>query len=81
MFKDIPESPSTSDYIDYTIAQMDKHNIKIAMLDIDDDNGVSQEAIKRYPNRFFTSFSLDPNNGIDEVKRLVNAYEKFNRNR
>ena len=78
MFKDIPESPCTTDYIDYTIAEMDKQNIKLAMLDIDNNNLVSQEAIKRYPDRFFTSFSLDPNNGIDEVARLVNAHEKFN---
>ncbi len=77
MFKDIPSAPTTKDYIDHTIAEMNKHNIKLAMLDIDDENLVSQEAIKRYPDRFFTSFSLNPTNGIEEVDRLVRAHARF----
>lgn len=77
MFTDIPDAPSTQDYINHTIAEMDKYNIRAAMLDIDENNLVSQEAIKRHPDRFFTSFSLNPNNGISEVERLVNAYKQF----
>ena len=78
MFKNIPEALSTKDYIGFTITEMDRYNIKTAMLDIDENNLISQEAIKRYPDRFFPSLSLNPNNGIAEVQRLVDAFEKFN---
>ncbi len=77
MFKDIPKSPSTQDYIDHTIAEMNKYNIRAAMLDIDENNLTAQNAIKRYPGRFFGSLSLNPNNGMREVERLVSIHERF----
>ena len=46
MFKNIPDVGEQSDYIAYTIQQMDTHGIDRAMLGIDDDNAVSEAAIK-----------------------------------
>ena len=75
MFKDIPDSGKKEDYIAYTIEQMDKHNIERAMLGIDDHNEIAKEALKRHPDRFFASLEVNPNNGMDEVRKMVRLHK------
>ena len=77
MFKDIPDTGKKEDYIAYTIEQMDKHNIGIAMLGIDDHNEVAKEALRRHPDRFICSLEANPNNGMDEVRKIVRLHEEF----
>ncbi|CAA0108642.1 amidohydrolase family protein [Zhongshania aliphaticivorans] len=77
MFKDIPDSGKKEDYIAYTIEQMDKHNIERAMLGIDDHNEIAKEALKRHPNRFFASLEVNPNNGMDEVRKMVRLHKDY----
>ncbi len=77
MFKDIPDTGKKEDYIAYTIEQMDKHNIDRAMLGIDDHNEVAKEAYKRHPDRFFTSLEVNPNNGMDEVRKIVRFHKEY----
>ncbi|WP_373092728.1 amidohydrolase family protein [Zhongshania sp.] len=77
MFKDIPESGKKEDYIAYTIEQMDKHNIERAMLGIDDHNEIAKEALRRHPDRFFCSLEVNPNNGMDEVRKIVRLRKEF----
>lgn len=78
MFKDIPDSGSKEDYIAYTIEQMDKHNIERAMLGLDDHNEVAKEALRRYPERFFASYEANPNNAMDEVRKIERLHKEFN---
>ncbi|MBQ0760198.1 MAG: amidohydrolase family protein [Zhongshania sp.] len=77
MFKDIPDSGKKEDYIAYTIEQMDKHNIERAMLGIDDHNEIAKEALKRHPDRFFASLEVNPNNGMDEVRKMVRLHKDY----
>lgn len=77
MFKDIPESGGKEDYIAYTIEQMDKHNIERAMLGLDDHNEVAKEALRRYPERFFASYEANPNNAMDEVRKIERLHKEF----
>ena len=78
MFRNIPRTVDQDDYIAYTIAEMDKYNIRQAMLDVDENNAVSIEALQRYPDRFFSSLAVDPNRGMDEVRKIVRLHKKFN---
>jgi predicted TIM-barrel fold metal-dependent hydrolase len=78
MFKDIPDTGKKEDYIAYTIEQMDKHNIEIAMLGIDDSNEVAKEALKRFPDRFVCSYEANPNNGMDEVRKIQRLHQDYN---
>jgi predicted TIM-barrel fold metal-dependent hydrolase len=71
MFKDIPQAGKQDDYVAYTVAQMDLHNIERAMLGVSDDNLVTRGAIERFPQRFFGSYSADPNRGMEEVRNIV----------
>jgi predicted TIM-barrel fold metal-dependent hydrolase len=77
MFKDIPDSGKKEDYIAYTIEQMDKHNIERAMLGIDDHNDIAKEALACYPDRFFASLEVNPNNGMDEVRKIVRLHKDY----
>lgn len=75
MFRNIPDIEKQDDYIAYTVAQMDRWGIERAMLGISETNHVALEAVKRFPDRFFASLGVNPNNGMDEVRRL----ERFKR--
>lgn len=77
MFKNIPNITGEKDLIAYTVAEMDKYDIRKAMLDVDEGNEVSKEALARFPDRFFSSLSVDPNRGMDEVRKIVRLHKKF----
>lgn len=70
MFRNIPDCGPQDDFVAYTVAQMDKHNIERAMLGIDDGNEVPLGAIARFPERFFGSYHANPNRGMDEVRKI-----------
>ncbi len=70
MFKDIPKTAKQDDYVAYTVAEMDKVNIERAMLGIDDGNVAAKAALASHPDRFFCSYHANPNNGMDEVRKI-----------
>jgi uncharacterized protein len=78
MFKDIPDTGKKEDYVAYTIEQMDKHNIAQAMIGMDDGSEAAKEALRRHPDRFFASLEANPNNGMEEVRKIVRLHEEFN---
>jgi uncharacterized protein len=71
MFKDVPGGP-TGDPIEWTLAQMDKHGIDVAMIGHTTE-GTQAKALKEYPERFVSSVSIDPNEGMDGIRRLERA--------
>jgi hypothetical protein len=70
MFKDIPRVEGEADYVAWTIGEMDRHGIAQAMLGFDEDNAATREALERYPQRFFCSYEANPNNAMDEVRKI-----------
>lgn len=77
MFKDIPENTAdVSDFVGWTIEQMDKHNIERAMVGFNDDD-TSKRAAKDYPNRFFFDVPCNPNEGMNEVRRLKRLHAEY----
>ncbi len=77
MFKDVPQVGGKEDYVAYTIEQMDKHGIHRAMLGIDDANVVAKEALQRFPERFFPCYEANPNNGMEEVRKIERLYKDY----
>ena len=69
MFKDIPQSGKQDDYLAWTVAQMDKHNVEKALVGWN-ENETSHRAKELYPDRFFFDLPIDPNNGTEEVRRI-----------
>lgn len=77
LFKDLPNAGPQADYVAYTVAQMDRFHIERAMLNIDDDNAVSREALTRFPQRFFCAYEANPNRGMDEVRKIRRLHQEF----
>ena len=76
MFKEVPEDPTSSDVIAYTLDQMDIHGIDKALIGIGEPSGVQYEAIVKHPDRFLSSVAVDPNLGmkaIDLIKRAADT--------
>jgi uncharacterized protein len=69
MFKDIPQSGRQDDYLAWTVAQMDKHNVEKALVGWN-ENDTSYRAKELYPDRFFFDLPVNPNNGTEEVRRI-----------
>ena len=78
LFKDVPKlDPSVASadgYIPFLIAQMDRHGVARAMLpvrlDVDD---IGRRAVAKHPDRFFGSYQIDPNRGMEGVRELERA--------
>jgi predicted TIM-barrel fold metal-dependent hydrolase len=76
MFKDVPKDlPQDADAVAVVLDEMDHHGIEKAMIGVGFGRDVSMRALTEHPDRFFGSYSLDPNKGMDEVRNLVKAYE------
>ena len=76
MFKDIPETGSHDDFIQYTLDQMDKFHINMAMVGFHESSEVKIKARKDHPDRFFFDMPVNPNieNEAQNIKRIHDEY-------
>ena len=78
MFKDVPaDIDPGADAIATVIGEMDHFGIEKAMIGVGFERGTGLEALRRYPDRFFGSFEVNPNAGMDGVRNLVRAHEEL----
>jgi predicted TIM-barrel fold metal-dependent hydrolase len=49
----------------------------MAMLGVSFEDEVSQEALRRHPDRFFAAAPADPNRGMEGVRDIVRLHEDF----
>jgi len=75
MFKDVPHFERGVDHVSLVLDQMDHFGIEKAMIGFSEARGHDLRAVTEHPDRFFGSFSVDPNHGMDGVRALVRAYE------
>jgi predicted TIM-barrel fold metal-dependent hydrolase len=57
-------------YVDAIVAEMDKHNIGIALIGITEAFEHFGVVKDRYADRFMFSTPVDPNKGVDEIRRI-----------
>lgn len=69
MFKDIPVSGKADDFVAWTVDQMDRFQIDKALINWN-DNETSRRARDKYPDRFFFDLVIDPNAGMEDVRRI-----------
>jgi predicted TIM-barrel fold metal-dependent hydrolase len=82
MFKNVPEDiPDDADPVAVVLGEMDHFGIEKAMLGIGGRVGSvrnnAHRALEQHPDRFFCSYEVDPNRGMEGVRDLVRAYEEF----
>ncbi|CAN5124756.1 amidohydrolase family protein [soil metagenome] len=77
MFTDVPHLTPEGDPVAAVLHQMDAHGIEKAMIGVGltEDRSEKLRAVRDHPDRFFGSFSVDPNTGMEGVRDLVKAYE------
>jgi len=77
MFKQVPESKGSpgNDHLKTMLGEMDAHGIERAMIGV--SNPESHRALAEHPDRFFASFEVNPNLGMEGVRELVRAHEKY----
>ncbi len=74
MFKHVPKfAEHMDDPVSYLLSEMDTHGIAMAMVGTSFKNDQAQKAIKDHPTRFFGSFEVDPNHGMEGVRELEAA--------
>jgi len=79
MFKDVPRTEASSDYVRLTLDEMDKYGIERAMIGLTTTSSTTEavRALKEHPQRFFASFEVNPNLAMEGVRELVRAHETF----
>jgi predicted TIM-barrel fold metal-dependent hydrolase len=72
MFKNAPDLLDPSeDPIEYTVGEMDKYGIERAMCGLSEQG---LEAARRHPGRFFFSLEVDPNEGMECLRKMEQAH-------
>jgi uncharacterized protein len=79
MFKDVPDVGASADYVLLTLREMDKYGVERAMVGMSATSSTSEveRALREHPDRFFASVEVNPNLGMEGVRDLVRAHEKF----
>ncbi|MEX2207612.1 MAG: amidohydrolase family protein [Myxococcota bacterium] len=77
MFRNIPGFTPGSDFLALVVAELDKYGIERAMIGVDVGNEPALRALKEYPERFFASYEVNPNEGMDEVRKIVALHDRF----
>jgi predicted TIM-barrel fold metal-dependent hydrolase len=80
MFKDVPHPEPGEDAVSFLLDQMDRFGIERGMLGIsfhEERSADSLRAVRTHPDRFFGSYEVDPNRGMDAVRDLQRAVEEL----
>jgi predicted TIM-barrel fold metal-dependent hydrolase len=76
MFKDVPDYESIDDPVALLLAEMDRFQIRYGMINVG-TNPVARRAMEEHPDRFVASFSVDPNSGMEGVRKLEAAHREL----
>jgi uncharacterized protein len=78
MFKEVPKDlEADADPVAAVLAEMDHFGIDKAMIGVNFERGNGVRAIEQHPDRFFGSYEVNPNKGMDGVRSLVRAVEEL----
>jgi predicted TIM-barrel fold metal-dependent hydrolase len=77
MFKEPPHFGEKADKIEHLIELMDQVGIAKGMVGASRTGDLGHQAVQRHPDRFFASFEVDPNAGMDGVRALVRAHDEI----
>ncbi|MDZ7676409.1 MAG: amidohydrolase family protein [Acidimicrobiales bacterium] len=71
MFKGVPDDlPEDTDPVEFILGEMDRFGIDIGMVGIAAGRDVSIDGTAAHPDRFVTSFEIDPHAGMEGVRDL-----------
>ena len=79
MFHDVPhrEVDESADPVAVTLTEMDRCGVEVGLISLGAAPDAAERALTGHPDRFVPSLTLDPNRGIDGVRELVAAHERW----
>jgi predicted TIM-barrel fold metal-dependent hydrolase len=77
LFKDVPKTGRREDTLKYTLEQMDQWGIERALIGVDASDETGREALRRHPDRFFGSCSVDPNQGVAALRHVQRMHDEL----
>ena len=77
MFRNIPDIDNLADPVGWAVEQMDKFNIEKALIGVNPMGTLHEVARDRFADRFIFDIGLDPNYGMDEVRRLRQLTKEY----
>jgi predicted TIM-barrel fold metal-dependent hydrolase len=78
MFKDIPSIETIGDDpVGWAVKQMDRFNIEKALIGVNEFSDMHKSARDRFADRFVFDVPLDPNGGMDEIRRLRRLTKEY----
>jgi predicted TIM-barrel fold metal-dependent hydrolase len=77
MFKDVPSDEDHLEGAALLLPQMDRFGVDKALINVSGDNAAALAALEGHPDRFLASFQVDPNAGMDGVRALVDAHQRW----
>jgi uncharacterized protein len=77
MFKDVPEvGMDTSDPVGVTLREMDLWGVEKGLIGVGGGpDSPGARALKAHPDRFIASREINPNDGMDGIRKMVKSYE------
>ena len=76
MFKHVPkELYGHPDPVAATLHEMDRFGVERGMISC--ENEVGQKALANHPDRFIPSMSVDPNEGMEGIRKMVRLHDEF----
>ena len=81
MFQEVPPEhafdPDDPGEADRLVEAMDKFSIEMGMINFAPELGWSVAGIRKYPHRLIPALAVNPNRGMDEVRRVARCREEF----
>ena len=77
MFKEPPgwDAEELGDPVEFLIAEHDRHDIRKAIVSVEDEQGA--RAVREHPDRFFAAIGVDPNEGMEAVRKIERYADEF----
>jgi uncharacterized protein len=77
MFKNVPawESDEMGDPVEMLFLELQRHGITQAIVGVEDD--VGRRAVRDLPDTFFPAISIDPNEGIEALRKIERYANEF----
>jgi uncharacterized protein len=76
MFKDVPDKHyrDVADPVAVTLGEMDRWGIEKGLIGV---GGGDQRALRDHPDRFIPATHVDPNDGMDAIRRIHREHDEF----
>lgn len=76
LFKTLPRLAEGMDYLDAVVAEMDRFNIVTGLIGVSESFPYFDRIAKSHRDRFLFCMAVDPNRGMDEVRRIRRMHQE-----